>query len=238
MPEPSRAARTRRRSAPSLSQDRIVAAALDVLDDRGLDGLSLRKVAAELGAGVNSLYWYVNSKEELLDLVADAVLAQLRLPDRRGDWRTDCRVAMSELRTLLLRHPHAVAIVVTRPPTGPAALRSSEWILQALSEAGFAGIDLQYVHATLLTYTFGKVSQEVAWQHRAELATKKAGLPDQGATSPAATRSGFVGVADALIDGETYPRSRELLELIFTTDHDAEFHAGLDAILAGFDPGT
>src|ERR1700733_4037097 len=76
---------------PGLSRQRLLAAALRVLEREGIDGLSMRKGAAELGGKGASLYWHVRSKEQLLDLLTDELMADAEPPPRQGDWREQLR---------------------------------------------------------------------------------------------------------------------------------------------------
>jgi hypothetical protein len=109
-------------------------------------------------------------------------------PRAQWRWRADCRVAMSELRSLLLRHPAMPSRTSSpRPPTGPAARRRSEGILQALYASG-SPASTSSTCTTLLTYTFGNVSQEeVASRERVDAATAGSGSRAPDATSTAAT---------------------------------------------------
>jgi AcrR family transcriptional regulator len=114
-----------------LSQDAIVRAAIDVADAGGPEALTMQSVAQALGAFTPmSLYRYVYSKEGLIDLMLDAVLAEARPPQRSsGDWSAD--VYKLELHTwdVTMRHPWFAQLVHTRPPLGPNALRRTEYLL-------------------------------------------------------------------------------------------------------------
>src|SRR3954453_8973113 len=82
---------------PALGREQIVRAAMEIADAEGLEAISMRRVAAGLGAGTMSLYWYVAGKDELLDLMVDAAFGEFRIPDRpTGDWRADLRLIAHE----------------------------------------------------------------------------------------------------------------------------------------------
>ena len=133
-PEPSIWLRPRPAPArPSLSRDAIVRAAIQVADAAGVDGLTMQAVARALGAFTPmSLYRYVYSKENLVDLMLDAVLGEVELAPLTPDtWRQDVYTVETRTWAMLLRHPWYAQLVHTRPPLGPNALRRTEYLLTA-----------------------------------------------------------------------------------------------------------
>jgi AcrR family transcriptional regulator len=125
------------RRAATLSRERILDAAMAVLDREGLDGLSMRRVAEELGAGPASLYWHVASKELLLDLVVDRVLAEIPLPPPDpARWEAQVRAFAHDVRATLLRHGDVARASLGRVPIGPSLLRIMEWQMALLRGAG------------------------------------------------------------------------------------------------------
>jgi AcrR family transcriptional regulator len=131
---PNRAAKRRR---DPISRDAIVAAAIRLLDAEGLDALSMRRIADELGTGAASLYWHVGSKDGLLDLVFDQVIGELEVPDPvPGQWREQLKDVARAQRAISLRHPYVVRISIGRIPMGPNALRYSERVLAILRAGG------------------------------------------------------------------------------------------------------
>lgn len=99
---PERAARG---PAPSLSREQITTAAVTLADTQGIEAVSMRAMAAELGVGAASLYRYVARKDELIDLMVDAVMGNDLQFEVRGDWREDLRSFAHGLRAMTLRHP-------------------------------------------------------------------------------------------------------------------------------------
>src|SRR5580698_1911497 len=91
--------------APSLSRDEITATAVALADAKGIEAVSMRALAVELGVGAASLYRYVARKEELIDLMVDAVMGDDLQFEVRGDWRQDMRSIAHGLRAMTLRHP-------------------------------------------------------------------------------------------------------------------------------------
>lgn len=115
------------------SRAQITAAAVGIADREGLDAVSMRRVAAELGTGAASLYRYIGTREDLLDLMTDAVGAEQPPPRPTGDWVADL-VAVSEgFRSVLRRHPWLPSLVLTRPVLGPNGLDVLEHVLSALA---------------------------------------------------------------------------------------------------------
>ena len=133
---PSRPAKPSRRRE-SLSHTVIVNAAIELLDRDGLDALSMRRVAEELGIGAASLYWHVGSKDGLLDLVLDQVVGETKIPEPEPDrWRDQLKDVARAQRATSLRHPWFVRVAVGRLPMGPNSLRHSEHVLAILRAAG------------------------------------------------------------------------------------------------------
>src|SRR5579859_5570811 len=110
----------------------ITAAAVGIADREGLDAVSMRRVAAELGTGAASLYRYVETREDLLDLMTDAVGGEYLLPEPSGDWLADLVAFGEQSRTIMLRHPWVAGLVVTRPVLGPNGIAALEHVLAVL----------------------------------------------------------------------------------------------------------
>jgi AcrR family transcriptional regulator len=161
-----------------LSQAEIVAAAIAVADAEGPEAISMRRVAREVGAGAMSLYWYVSSKEELLDLMLDAIDAEIEVPEPSGDWRADLGAFAHRTRDALRRHGWAVGYIGTRPPSGPNDVRNLERLLSLLDGLGVEDVRLiMGVFMTVATFVIGAVvreAQEVRFQHEQE--RREAGL--------------------------------------------------------------
>jgi AcrR family transcriptional regulator len=131
---PDRPARRRR---DPINRDAIVDVAIRLLDAEGLDALSMRRIADELGTGAATLYWHVGSKDGLLDLVFDKLIGELAIPDPvPGRWREQLKDVARAQREVSLRHPYVVRISIGRIPMGPNALRYSERVLAILRAGG------------------------------------------------------------------------------------------------------
>ncbi len=139
VPDPPWRRTPARRAAPRppLTRDAIVDAALRVLDTEGLDALSMRRVAEEIGTGAASLYWHVGNKEELLQLVWDRVIGEVDLPaPDPARWQEQIKELARGWRQILKRHRDVARIALGRIPVGPNALRQIEWLLGLLRAAG------------------------------------------------------------------------------------------------------
>jgi AcrR family transcriptional regulator len=115
------------------SRAEITAAAIDVADREGLDAVSMRRVAAELGTGAASLYRYVETREELLDLMSDAAGGESPLPAPTGDWLADLVAVAGRSREILHRHPWLAGLVITHPVLGPNGIAMLEHVLTVLA---------------------------------------------------------------------------------------------------------
>ncbi|GAA1675533.1 TetR/AcrR family transcriptional regulator C-terminal domain-containing protein [Fodinicola feengrottensis] len=129
---------------PTLSRAHIVRRALTVADAEGVEALTMRRIATELGSSTPmSLYRYVGNKDGLIDLVLDEVYGQVKLPKQRpADWRTTLRVLGRATFAVMQHHPWFAALSHSRPPFGPNALRRIEFGLSA-----FEGMDVPYESA-------------------------------------------------------------------------------------------
>jgi AcrR family transcriptional regulator len=125
VPDPPWQAAPRARPARApLSQDAIVHAALRVLDREGSAGLSMRRVAEELGTGPASLYWHVANKDALINLIIDQVAGEVAVPEPDPDrWQEQLREWLLGVRRVFERHPGVAALTLGRVPTGPNVLR-------------------------------------------------------------------------------------------------------------------
>lgn len=149
---------------PTLSRDQIVRAALELLDAEGTEGLSMRRLAAKLGSGATSIYWYVANKDELLDLVLDEAMGEVRPSGPPGtDWRDEARAVVHAMRDMILRHPWLSTVLGLRPAIGPKAAQVSERVIAALTRAGFEGLELAYANSMLMSHAIGAASMQAAW---------------------------------------------------------------------------
>ena len=153
--------RGRNRTAPALSRAEIVDAAIAIADAEGSGAISMRRIAQVLRAGTMSLYWHVANKEQLLDLMLDALLAEIDLPEPTGDWRADLRTQARNERTMLLRHGWVIDFLGGRPPLGPNTLLQMDRLLAALDSLGLDVTTAMNILGTVQTYVMGSVLREM-----------------------------------------------------------------------------
>ncbi|MFI8827988.1 TetR/AcrR family transcriptional regulator [Streptomyces sp. NPDC053431] len=129
----ARPERTGRGPKPAHSRRDVVAAAVRIADAEGIDAVSMRRIAADLGCGTMSLYNYVPRKEDLYELMVDAAGEEYELPETpSGDWRADMTGLARQTRAIMYRHPWLSRIMTTAYGFSPNALRYLEWCLGAL----------------------------------------------------------------------------------------------------------
>jgi TetR/AcrR family tetracycline transcriptional repressor len=157
-PWASREATRRRRRRPPLDRDVIVATALRIVDAEGVAALSLRRLAVDLGVSPMSMYWHIRDKAELLELVGQAVLAEIEVPDARGDWRQQTRDIHRSMFEGFLRHPNTADLLIGRARYGAGGLGLFERILTILLEAGFPAEAAFDAYQSLYVFTLGSMA--------------------------------------------------------------------------------
>lgn len=167
--------RSNRRVPPSLTHDQLVRAAVEIADADGVEAVSMRKLAARLGAGTMSLYRYVASKDDLLDLMVDAVIGEdLPTGEPSGDWREELAELARRSRRATRRHPWAIGFVLARPNLGPNALRAIEYAMAAVDGLGLDIDGMLDMTSTVNAFVIGFVQAEVA----EEQAQRRTGLSE------------------------------------------------------------
>jgi AcrR family transcriptional regulator len=152
----------KRGPAPAYSRDQITATAIKIADAEGLDALTMRRLAKELGSGTMSLYRYVKTKDELLELMTDEVLGEAFPEDFRltGAWRPDLRTIAHRMRSSLRRHPW----MATRAhlTMGPNTLRAAEVIGSSLDDLGLTIDQIMSLTGMVQNYVSGAAREELA----------------------------------------------------------------------------
>jgi AcrR family transcriptional regulator len=216
---------------PRFSFDEIAAAAMRVVDTEGLDALSMRRLATELGAGTMTLYHYLQTKDELLSLLVDRVMGELVIADDEfpDGWRAGLTALAYRTRDVMTRHPWVFDISVD-PGTGPNGVRHFDQSLQALSTLDLSLTDKLDILAAVDEYTFGHclhrrgdadaLASDAEWQAMTDYFI---GLVEQG---------GFPQLA-ALVEEHGVDGLSELLR-DFEQD-DSRFDRNLQRILDGIE---
>ena len=138
---------------PGLTVDRIVNAAIAIADAEGIEALSMRRVAEELGAGAMSLYRHVPGKAELLDLMVDRVCGETARPRRRaGAWRKRLEQVARANRELFERHPWLAQVSTLHPPLGPGVLAKYEYELGSVEGIGLTDVEMDSVVSLVVGY--------------------------------------------------------------------------------------
>ncbi|MEU6476596.1 TetR/AcrR family transcriptional regulator [Streptomyces sp. NPDC047017] len=236
-PPPSpweRARPARTPAAPArapLSRDRVVEAAFTVLDRQGLDGLSMRQVAAELGVTVSALYAHVSSKDDLLELMYARLFVGygLPVPDPRR-WQEQVRDYARTARKRLLSHRDMARISMAYVPFTAELLPHVEALLAVFRTAGLPDRIAAEAGDIISTYIDGFVLEEEMWRDRAVR---------QGGDDSSPARPDVHVMADemqhyfATLPEADFPHLRALAGLMVTDSNDARFDIGLEIILRG-----
>lgn len=221
---PERAARG---PVPSLSREVIATAAVTLADAQGIEAVSMRAVATKLGVGAASLYRYVARKDELIELMVDAVIGRDLEFEVRGDWREDLRSFAHGLRAMTLRHPWMAVPSAGLRGLGPNQARHYEQVLGAIDGLGLEIDDMLVMVETLDAYVRGRALEEISEQE----AVRRSGL-DQ-----AQWMQTQVPYVESLIESGDYPLLTRVV-LDARAPHDPDrlkhgFDVGLERVLDG-----
>lgn len=208
----------------TLSVEAIVAAALESLDESGVAGLSMRRVAERLGTGAASLYAYVSGKDELLELVFDELVGRVSLPDPDPErWREQMIEMLLEFHAVLVAHRDAALAGLGRVPTTPRTLAAAEGLARLmrageLSDQVIAlGLDqlILYVSASAFErslYQHGEMSSDEVEQYFEEVHEFMSSLP-----------------------ADRFPVLASIADDMIGFDGEARLRFGLDALISGLE---
>jgi AcrR family transcriptional regulator len=217
---------------PGLSVGEIVQAAIEVADAEGLGSLSMRRVADRLGVSTMSLYTYVPSKAELLDVMLDAVMGEeVRPNDAAGGWRERLELVARENWALIHRHPWMLQVAaMSRPPLGPNVIAKYDHELRAVDGIGLTDVEMDSVITLVLGYVQGVARDAV----EASQAERRTGMTDDEwwlANAP---------LLEKVFDAERYPTAARVgtaagaaYEAAYDPEHAFEF--GLQRVLDGIE---
>ncbi|WP_147918265.1 TetR/AcrR family transcriptional regulator C-terminal domain-containing protein [Ruania zhangjianzhongii] len=206
--DPPPEAPTHAQGRTRLDRNRIVTAAIQLLDEEGIAELSTRRLAARLGVRSPTLYWHVRDKAELLDLVAEELCADSFDIDAGLPWRNQLEQGLHQFRSLVLAHRDVAALLRDRPPHGPNRRGHIETTVRILLEAGLTVEDAAGVSRLLVSHVLST--------HPGDLA-------------PLAEAAGEVGSSD------DYPNLRRVAPALAGLSGDALFELGMQVILDGIE---
>ena len=204
-----------------LSRERVLRVAFERTDKDGIESLSMRKLAQELGVEAMSLYRHVRNKGEIVDGMIDLVFSEIGLPPRGVHWKTAMRQRAISAREVLARHPWAIGLMESRSTPGPATLQHHDAVIGCLREAGFSIAMAAHAYSALDSYIYGFALQQ--------------------ASLPFKTSDEAVEVADSIrrqFPADAYPHLTELtVQHVLQPGYDYadEFEFGLDLILDGLE---
>ncbi len=206
---------------PSLTRERVLAGALRLADEIGVEAFTMRRLATALDTKPMSIYYHVPGKDEILDGIVDLVFAEITDPPLDLPWTDAMRVRCRSAREVLRRHPWAPPLMESRTSPGPASLGHHDAVLACLRGAGLSWPTTAHAYATLDAFVYGFALQEAA-------------LPFGGEAQ--------IGeLADEIV--AALPRDRYPHFAAFTIEHvlrpgyrfGDSFEVGLDLILDGLD---
>ena len=204
----------------ALTRERVVAEALTVISADGAAALSMRGLAARLGVVPGAVYRHVRSKEQLLDLVVDGVLAEV---DTRTDpalaWAGQVKTLAHRLRAVLEDHPGIAALLKTRDPLGPHSLALAEAFLAPLQQTGLPARQTALAFSLIYDYTLG-------------FALSDRTTVNEQRVQDTATRRQLHAFFRSL-PSDRFPALTVLGEHVWAGNRDERFTAGLDTVLAG-----
>jgi AcrR family transcriptional regulator len=200
-----------------LSLERICKAALAIIDADGLEALSMRRLASDLGVSAMALYNHVPNKDALLECVTQQLLQQIDLGGPpTGDWMGTLKAAVLSFRRVLLAHPNTVVLLQEKRTVTPESLTPIEWSLSILRSAGLDTRAAINAHRCIVGYTMGHVAMQC---------TDPFNNPDRAV--------GEVELRQQQLSPEQFPHLLEALPLLLDFDQDESFESGIDFILRG-----
>lgn len=210
-----------------LTRERIVRTALRLMDQEGLDALTMRRIGKELGVEAMSLYGrhLVRDKEDILDAVAELVMSEYRAEHAGDDWLENARVAAHEWRRLLKAHPNVITLLIERkhPMASVEGLLPMENAFEILRQAGLSKEETVQVFRAVGGYIFGFVMTEVG--------NMMAGQGERYSETQ-------VDELRRLLPVDRLPRFLEMLPYLAECDNDATFDFGLHLMLEGIKAWT
>lgn len=187
---------------PPLTRARVIATALLLADEKGVEALSMRMLAGRLGVEAMSLYNHVRNKDDLLDAMVEAVVAGFVRPEAGGDWQAEMLRRARSMRETLVRHPWATPLIIGRVNVGPNMLAQHNAAWGCLVAAGFSYPEADHIINAIDSHLYGFHIQEQSFPFPPE--------------DYAAAARGFM----PLIDPVALPHMLAMTELVASGAHD------------------
>jgi AcrR family transcriptional regulator len=201
-----------------LSRDRVLRAAISIADEGGLEALSMRKLAQDLGVEAMSVYYYVANKDEILDGILNFVISEFELAVGGPDWKAAIRRSAISAHDVLMRHPWACNLMMSVRRVAPARMRYMESLLRTLREAGFSANMTHHAYHALDSHTIGSTLWEAGY-------SSNKNLEDVAKTFVAKTIKEYPYLAEHAEQHITRSKRKDV----------PEFEFGLDLILDGLE---
>ena len=203
-----------------LSRDRVVEAALRIMDTEGLDAVTMRRVGRELGVEAMSLYNHVRDKDDLLDGIREHVLSLFMDPGTEGPWEERARQAARTWRQVLRTHPNTLVLISESKGPGmtPGAIRPTEITLRLLGETGLPEGDAVKAFCAFGGFIIGFVMFEIGMTHSTGTSSAETPTPEQ---------------LTAALPADEFPCFMASLPYLMQGDIDQRFEYGLDLLLTG-----
>lgn len=193
------------RNRSVLNREVILKTALNIIDESGMDALSMRTVAKRLNVEAMSLYNHIENKEDLLNGIVEMILGEVEYPECSSDWKAYLKSTACSFHDVLLRHPNALPIISTHSPVTVKGLAQVEKILLVLKEAGITGISAFSLMHIVIAYIIGHAGMSIT-------GTKDNKVPEQ-------------------IDLSAFPNILEVSQSLSQRDINEEFLYGLELLL-------
>ncbi|MEV4918942.1 TetR/AcrR family transcriptional regulator C-terminal domain-containing protein [Streptomyces tirandamycinicus] len=202
-----------------LSRDRIIGAALVIIDEEGVEALSMRRIAARLGVQAMSLYNHVRGKDDILDGVTEFITDDMRMPRRMaGGWEEGIRDLSYGFRRASLRHPRACELVLMRQLSTPTALAPVDTMIAMMLDHGFDEEVAVHVLRLFISFQVGTLLQEV---RSGPGSGREARNPEERLAARA-----------AYFAGSGFPAVAKVAPILAVNDHEAEFAFGVELLIS------
>jgi AcrR family transcriptional regulator len=213
--------KTREEARVPLSRERVIDAAIRLADASGIESLTMRRLAQELGVEAMSLYYHVAGKDEILSGIVDVIVGEFDLPSADADWMAALRTTALSAYEVLVRHPWAASLMLSPATVSQARLRHMDAILGCLRQAGFSAEMTDHAYHALESHIMGFTLWEVGMNlgSHEELATLATAFLEELPTEQ------FPHLAEHV---EQHLKAR-------SPDDEGEFAFGLDLILDGLE---